>query len=124
MFGFLAVKTFSTRCGHHFITFCSFQIRFYWSMRVFNKRCLYTCSIHDAAGRPEFRILVQEPGQDDLELIGSSAKEVWARILEPLTNLRREHNSVQIYPRYVTGEDLFGLAEPAIVRILENLPGT
>lgn len=92
-------------------------------MRIFNKRCLYICSIHDAAGRPEFRILVQEAGQDDLELIGSSPKEVWTRILEPLTNLRRAHNSVQIYPRYVTGEDLFGLTEPAIVRILENLPG-
>ncbi len=92
-------------------------------MRVFNKRCQYICSIHDVAGRPEFRILVQEPGQDNVELRGATPKDVWTRILEPLTILRRTNNSVQIYPRYVSGEDLFGLTEPAIVRILENLPG-
>lgn len=100
-----------------------FQIRFYWSMRIFNKRCQYVCSIHDVAGRPEFRILIQEPGQDDLELRGASPKAVWTRILEPLANLRKVNDSVQLYPRYATGEDLFGLTEPAIVRILESLPG-
>ena len=92
-------------------------------MRVFNKRCQYVCSIHDVAGRPEFRVLVQESGQDDVEFRDSSPKAVWSRILEPLANLRRENNSVQIYPKFVTGEDLFGLTEPAIVRILESLPG-
>lgn len=37
----------------------SLQVRFYWSMRVYNKRCRYVCSIHEANGRPEFRVLVQ-----------------------------------------------------------------
>ena len=93
-------------------------------MRVFNKRCQYICSIHDVAGRPEFRVLVQEPGQDDLELRGASPKAVWTRILEPLVTLRKENDSVQLFPKYICGEDLFGLTEPAIVRILESLPGT
>lgn len=92
-------------------------------MRVANKRCKYICSIHDAAGRPEFRVLVQEPGQDDIELRDSSPRNVWTRILEPLQALRKSNNAVQIFPRYVSGEDLFGLTEPAIVRILESLPG-
>lgn len=93
-------------------------------MRRPNKRCKYICSIHDAYGRPEFRILVQEPNYDDIELRDSSPKAVWARILEPLQQLRKDNSNVQIFPRYVSGEDLFGLNEPAVVRVLESLPGT
>lgn len=98
-------------------------VRFYWSMRRPNKRCRYVCSIHDVSGRPEFRVLVQEPSQEDVELRDASPRAVWSRILEPLAELRRTSNSVQLFPRYVTGEDLFGLTEPAIVRVLESLPG-
>lgn len=92
-------------------------------MRIFNKRCQYVCSIHEIAGRPEFRILVQEPGQDDIEFRDITPKAVWTHILESLADLRRCNNSVQIFPRYMSGEELFGLTEPAIVRILESLPG-
>jgi histone-lysine N-methyltransferase MLL3 len=48
---------------------------------------------------------------------------VWARILEPLATLRKEMEGVQVFPRYISGEDLFGLTEPAVVRVLESLPG-
>ncbi|KAJ1527759.1 hypothetical protein ONE63_007714 [Megalurothrips usitatus] len=98
-------------------------IRFYWSMRVANKRCRYICSIHEANGFPEFRVLVSEPAQEDLELRDSTAKGVWQQILEPMQNLRKENANINIFPKYITGEDLFGLTEPAIVRILESLPG-
>ncbi|XP_054279340.1 histone-lysine N-methyltransferase 2D-like isoform X3 [Macrosteles quadrilineatus] len=98
-------------------------VRFYWSMRVNNKRCRYICSIHEANGRPEFRVLIQEPGQEDIELRDTSARAVWVRVLEPLVALRKANNSVQVFPRYVSGEDLFGLTEPAIVRVLESMPG-
>lgn len=98
-------------------------IRFYWSMRRINKRCRYICSIHDQFGRPEFRVLVQESSQEDVEYRDSSPKAVWNKVLEPLTALRKEHSCVQLYPQYVTGEDLFGLTEPAVVRVLESLPG-
>lgn len=98
-------------------------VRFYWSMRRPNKRCRYVCSIHDVSGRPEFRVLVQEPLQEDVELRDATPRAVWSRILEPLAELRRSTNSVQLFPRYVSGEDLFGLTEPAVVRVLESLPG-
>ncbi|XP_046742436.1 histone-lysine N-methyltransferase 2C-like isoform X3 [Diprion similis] len=98
-------------------------VRFYWSMRRPNKRCRYVCSIHDVSGRPEFRVLVQEPSQEDVELRDATPRAVWNRILEPLAELRRTTHSVQLFPRYVSGEDLFGLTEPAVVRVLESLPG-
>lgn len=98
-------------------------IRFYWSMREPNKRSRYICSIADVSGRPEFRVTVQEPNKDDIELRDSSPRAVWQRILEPLAEMRRDQKIIQLFPKYVTGEDLFGLTEPAVVRILESLPG-
>lgn len=98
-------------------------IRFFWSMKHPNKRCRYICSIADVAGRPEFRIHVKEVNEEDLELRDETPKRVWQRILDPIAKLRREHQLVQIFPKYISGEDLFGLTEPAIVRILESLPG-
>lgn len=98
-------------------------IRFFWSMRRPNKRCRYICSIVDICGRPEFRILVKEPAEEDIELRDSSPKAVWQRILEPIATLRKNNTLVQVFPRYVSGEDLFGLTEQAVVRILESLPG-
>ncbi|RZC33964.1 histone-lysine N-methyltransferase 2C-like [Asbolus verrucosus] len=98
-------------------------IRFYWSMRNLNKRCKYICSIHEAFGRPEFRVVVQEPSEEDLEIKDSTPKGVWQRILEQLAAMRRENQCVQVFPKFVSGEDLFGLTEPAVVRVLESLPG-
>ena len=98
-------------------------IRFFWSMRHPNKRCRYICSIADAIGRPEFRILVKEVAEEDIELRDATPKSVWQRILGPIAQLRKENNLVQVFPKYVTGEDLFGLTEPSVVKILESLPG-
>lgn len=98
-------------------------IRFYWSMRRPNKRCRYVCSIADVCGRPEFRVLVQESAEEDIELRDITPKAVWQRILDPMAILRKDSHIVQLFPKYVTGEDLFGLTEPAVVRILESLPG-
>lgn len=98
-------------------------IRFFWSMRQPNKRCRYICSIADVAGRPEFRIHVKEVNEEDIELRDETPKKVWLRILEPIAKLRRAHQLVHCFPKYINGDDLFGLTEPAIVRILESLPG-
>ncbi|EAA05242.4 AGAP011192-PA [Anopheles gambiae str. PEST] len=98
-------------------------IRFYWSMRRPNKRCRYICSIADVCGRPEFRVLVQETAEEDIELRDATPKAVWQRILEPMAQLRKSCQIVQLFPKYISGEDLFGLTEPAVVRILESLPG-
>ena len=37
--------------------------------------------------------------------------------------MRRSHGVVRLFPQFLSGEDLFGLTEPAIVRVLESLPG-
>ncbi|KAL1490323.1 hypothetical protein ABEB36_013038 [Hypothenemus hampei] len=98
-------------------------IRFYWSMRHLNKRCRYICTIHDSGGRPEFRVLVQEYNEEDVEFKDFSCKAVWSQILEKIADLRKENQCLQMFPKYIIGEDLFGLTEPAIVRVLESLPG-
>lgn len=36
---------------------------------------------------------------------------------------RGEDGVLKLWNNYVTGEDLFGLTEPAVVRVLESLPG-
>lgn len=98
-------------------------IRFFWSMRQPNKRCRYICYIVDVSGRPEFRILVKELNHEDIELRDETPKKVWQRVLVEIAKLRVKSQLVQVFPKYVNGEDLFGLAEPAVVRILESLPG-
>lgn len=67
--------------------------------------------------------MIQEQGEDDLELKDITPKGVWQRILDQAALLRRDNNCLQMFPKYTTGEDLFGLTEPAIVRVLESLPG-
>ena len=98
-------------------------IRFYWSMRHLNKRCKYICSIHESFGKPEFRVVIQEGVDDDVEFKDSSPKALWHRILDQIASMRRENQCVQVFPQFVSGEDLFGLTEPAVVRVLESLPG-
>ncbi|CAH1993564.1 unnamed protein product [Acanthoscelides obtectus] len=98
-------------------------IRFFWSTKRLNKRCRYICSIHDVNGKPEFRVLVQEQEEQDIELKDPTSKGVWQKILDRVVNLRSQNQCLHMFPKFVTGEDLFGLTEPAIVRVLESLPG-
>lgn len=101
------------------------QSRYYWCVSKPNKRCRYVCSIAEAASRPEFRIQVHEGGdkEPDREFRDSTPSAVWQQILQPIQNMRKEHKWLQLFPQHISGEDLFGLTEPAIVRILESLPG-
>lgn len=92
-------------------------------MRRPNKRCRYICSIAELKGHPEFRIIVQEPLEPDIELRDVSPKAVWQKVLQSVAEIRKAHNLVKLCPEYITGEDLFGLTEPSIVRIIESLPG-
>ncbi|XP_076251798.1 uncharacterized protein LOC143191021 isoform X3 [Rhynchophorus ferrugineus] len=98
-------------------------VRFYWSMRHHNKRCRYICSIHDSGGRPEFKVVVQETAEEDVQYRDTTPKGAWNPILEKIAALRRENKCVQMFPQFISGEDLFGLTEPAVVRVLESLPG-
>ncbi|KAJ8303648.1 hypothetical protein KUTeg_018800, partial [Tegillarca granosa] len=98
--------------------------RLYWSMRRLYMRCRYICSILEGDGKPEFCIRVVEKGFEDIIFRDSSPKLVWYKVLEPLEKMRRNADLVKIFPSFVTGEELFGLMEPTIVRVLESLPGT
>ncbi|CAF1210250.1 unnamed protein product [Rotaria sordida] len=98
--------------------------RFYWSMRRPNRRCAYNCSIIDINNKPMFRIRIQEnedePAQEFLE---STAKLVWHKIVDEIDSLRRQHGLVKMFSVFVSGEDLYGLTEPHIIRLIESLPG-
>jgi histone-lysine N-methyltransferase MLL3 len=98
-------------------------IRFYWSYRRYAKRCKYICSINEADGRPEFNVEIKEEGFANVTFKDSSPKAVWLKILESIVKMRNEAKSIKVFTEYITGEDLFGLTEPSIVRILESLPG-
>ncbi|XP_055917671.1 uncharacterized protein LOC129949949 [Eupeodes corollae] len=98
-------------------------IRFFWSTRKLNKRCRYICSIVETNGRPEFVIQIQEQFENDVELRDISPKAVWQRVLDKIVLLRKGQSIVQLFTEFITGEDMFGLSEPSIVRILESLPG-
>lgn len=99
-------------------------IRYYWSFRQFNKRCKYICSIEDKDGRPQFRIIARELGYEDREFVSDTPHSAWKPIIDMIVELRREKpDTITTFPAYIRGEDLFGLTEPSIVRILESLPG-
>ena len=46
---------------------------------------------------------------------------VWLHILEPLEKMRREGDLVKMFPAYLSGEDLFGLTDPIVLRIVESV---
>nr|XP_034830079.1 uncharacterized protein LOC117987231 [Maniola hyperantus] len=99
-------------------------VRFYWSMRRANSRCRYVCWISEEEGRPRFHVRAQDETRQ--ELSAPTPRAAWAAVLDAVAVLREgrgEEGVLKLWPNYVTGEDLFGLTEPAVVRVLESLPG-
>ena len=45
----------------------------------------------------------------------------WLNILEPLEKMRRDNDLVKNFPSYLSGEDLFGLTEPSILKLIESV---
>lgn len=97
-------------------------VRIYWSMHKLGARSRYTCSIHDVDGQPQFQVKVSYKGQEKV-LTHRTPKGVWQKVLQPIESFRRETQAIKVFSNFITGEDLFGLTEPAIVRITESLPG-
>ncbi|XP_075971400.1 uncharacterized protein LOC142973507 isoform X2 [Anticarsia gemmatalis] len=99
-------------------------VRFYWSMSRANTRCRYLCWITEDEGRPRFHVRAQDEPRH--ELAAPTPRAAWANVLDAVAALREgrsEDGVLKLWPNYVTGEDLFGLTEPAVVRVLESLPG-
>ena len=42
-------------------------------------------------------------------------------VLESLQKMRKEAELVKIFPNFITGDDLFGLTEPSVVRVIESV---
>ncbi|KAH3774896.1 hypothetical protein DPMN_176290 [Dreissena polymorpha] len=98
--------------------------RFYWSMQRLYKRSRYVCMIKEHEGQPQFVVTVKEDGQEEMVIQNSSCAGVWRSILEPLEKIRRDSKLVNVFPSFTTGEELYGLTDPNIVRLVESLPGT
>jgi len=88
-----------------------------------NKRCQYICSIHEFDSKPEFRITAKEEAAEDKETVikSPSAQGAWAQVLEAIARIKTHNDIIKIFPKYITGEDLFGLTEPAIVKVSKIL---
>lgn len=101
-------------------------IRYYWSLSEVNKRSAYTCSIGEANNRPEFKVstMVVENGKEvEKTFADFTARGAWMQILAVIDKLRKENKLVKVFPKHISGEDLFGLNEPNIIKVLESLPG-
>ncbi|XP_026321911.1 uncharacterized protein LOC113231673 isoform X2 [Hyposmocoma kahamanoa] len=99
-------------------------VRFYWSMTKANSRCRYLCWISEEEGKPRFHVRVQDDSRH--EMAAATPRAAWASVLDAVAALRdgrAESGVLKLWSNYVTGEDLFGLTEPAVVRVLESLPG-
>ena len=46
---------------------------------------------------------------------------MWQQILEPFEKMRVDNDLVRCFPTQITGEDLFGLTEHAVIRIVESV---
>lgn len=72
-------------------------------------------------GSPQFVITVEETGHADAIFKDSTPKDVWENVLTAVEEQRRQGDFVKIFPEYLSGEYMFGLTEPAIIRIIESV---
>ena len=97
--------------------------RYYWSCRTMKKRCRYVMSITEEDAAPMFTVRCIEPGLDDVVYKDATCNNVWTNVFGPLDKMRRENDLVKMFPSYLSGEDMFGLTEPSLLRIIESMPG-
>merc|ERR1712213_299426 len=45
------------------------------------------------------------------------------KVLSEVETLRIKAKCTKVFPDYINGEDLFGLTEPTVIKVLESLPG-
>lgn len=48
---------------------------------------------------------------------------MWMQVIERVVKMRKDLNSIKVFSDFISGDDLFGLTEPVILRIIESLPG-
>ncbi|EDV19551.1 uncharacterized protein TRIADDRAFT_62004 [Trichoplax adhaerens] len=97
--------------------------RIFWSPNGDNTRCFYTCKITESFGAPKFSINVEHKDESHLIVEKDCPKDVWQESLKSIRQLRENNKRIKLFDDYITGEDLFGLLDPWILRLLESLPG-
>ena len=112
--------------------------RVYWSCNTYFKRCRYVCSIVEHDSRPQFTVQVTEENGDggdantnsdmllaktELVDVDDTPTAIWHRLLGKLAEHRRANGLINIFAEYMSGEYMFGLCEPHIIRLVESLPG-
>lgn len=113
--------------------------RIYWSYRHFGRRCRYHCRIEDchvddviksesnrtSALGARFVIEVDEQGEPADRFEDATCDGVWQQVLTQINRTRQtlKANSLRIFQNHLSGEALYGLTEPHIIRAIESLPG-
>jgi len=101
--------------------------RFYWDRETLGRRKKYICTIVDSNGYPEFVVEQQERGHPvcDPEEISRRPSPLlsWNDIIGTVARMNREKDNIKVFLDQITGEDLFGLTEMSVIRILESMPG-
>lgn len=97
--------------------------RYYWSMHSLHKRSKLICTVAEKDGVPEFVVTVEEPGQQNLVFRDTTTKGALIPVLNAIAKMRTESGIVHLFPDFIQGENLFGLSDLAVVRIIESLPG-
>ncbi|KHJ46792.1 SET domain protein, partial [Trichuris suis] len=98
--------------------------RVYWSISHPKRRQVYHCHIDDVDGQPMFSVTVKNAATVDQKFQSRCVTELWREnVLRPLNAMRHHSDVLKLFPKYVSGEGLFGLTEPGIQKMLESLPG-
>ena len=96
-------------------------IRYYWSLQEPNKRTGYTCSIGENDNKPEFKVstMVTENGEEvEKTFTDVTARGAWMQVLVLIDKVRRDNKLVKVFPKHISGEDLFGLNEINIIKVM------
>ena len=99
-------------------------VRYYWSLSEVNKRRPYTCSILEVNNKPEFHISTIAIDSDGKEVErtfkSDSARGAWMQVLAIIEKMRRDNDLVKVFPKFINGEDLFGLNETNVIKVTPN----
>eukprot|EP00163_Fabomonas_tropica_P012549 TRINITY_DN2387_c0_g1_i2.p1 TRINITY_DN2387_c0_g1~~TRINITY_DN2387_c0_g1_i2.p1 ORF type:complete len:587 (-),score=216.49 TRINITY_DN2387_c0_g1_i2:79-1839(-) len=94
------------------------SIRPYNSMRDITKRIEYTCEILDIDGKPHFSVT---PDDDkDNPIVGSTATSSWSTIVRNVNDQKDAKNKRNFVS--VSGPEWFGFSNPAVAKLIEELP--
>uniref|UniRef100_A0A915NUX8 Histone-lysine N-methyltransferase n=2 Tax=Meloidogyne TaxID=189290 RepID=A0A915NUX8_9BILA len=102
--------------------------RIFWSISEIyeNDKMFYECLITENEGKPNFIVkILSKNKEEQKKFFGEEPTKSWEEIQELICKLREntKGKNLRFFPKQLSGEVLFGFAEPAISKMLESLPG-